>query len=274
MQKPAIDSKNFIFILVVLFILIAMNGQGRLEGPKNVALSWLAPIGARFQSSSNTLADFLNTVEKIDTFKSENERLQAENRDLNYKLVTSEEVRLENETLRKQLKFRSGLCGESDCIEFRIGNITGRTLDSYGKFIMTDLGESDGAAVGNAITIGGGIMIGKIVEVDGEYSKVMLLTSPESSVNCLTEVTRANGLLRGKYGTGVMLEMIDQSEGLDKDDIVITSGLETGIPKGLILGRISLVEESPNTVFKSAEVGLFSDFDHIEQIFLVKQNEG
>jgi len=274
MQKPAIGSKNFIFILVVLFILIAMNSQGRLEGPKNVALSWLAPIGSRFQSSSNVFGDFLSTIEKIDSFKSENERLMAENRDLNYKLVKNEELTLENEALRKQLRFKSGLCGESDCISFELGRITGRTLDSYGKFIMTDLGKGDGAEIGNAVTIGGGILIGKIVEVNEEYSKVMLLTSPESSVNCLTETTRANGLLRGKYSTGVKLEMIDQSEGLNKEDIVITSGLETGIPKGLILGKISVVEESPNTVFKSAEVELFSDFDHIEQVFLVKQNEG
>jgi rod shape-determining protein MreC len=151
-----------------------------------------------------------------------------------------------------------------------MGDIVSRNPDNYGKSIMINLGSSNGAKNGEAVTASGGVMIGKIVETNEKYSKVMLVTSPESSVNCLDQTTRANGLLRGKYGTGVQLEMIDQSEGLTQGDLITTSGLESGIPKGLILGKIGSVEQTPNTVFKSAGIELFLDFSHIEKVFLVK----
>lgn len=270
MQKTAIDFKNFIIILIILGVMMFLNGQGYLDGIKNAALNVISPVESRFQSSSNIFSDFIYTVRKIGEFKSENERLEQENRSLIYEASKTKELQKENEELRKQLKFKENMCGGSDCIEFVAGKIIGRSPDSYGKSIQIDLGIEDGARSGMAVTIAGGIMIGKITETFDHYSKVMLLVSPDSSVNCITQTTRANGLLRGKYGTGAMLEMIDQSEDLTQGDLVITSGLESGIPKGILLGKIANVEQSPNMVFKSADMELFADMGHIEEVFLVK----
>jgi rod shape-determining protein MreC len=274
MQKPAIAFRHIALILGLLILLIALDSQGYLEGTKNATLSFFAPVASRFEGTTGFFGNLSYTISQIDSFKSENEQLQRENRDLSYKLSQSVEVAKENDQLRKQLKFKNDLCAGTDCIDFTAGRITGRGLDGYGKFILTNLGFEDGAKNGEAVTVEGGVMIGKIVEVQEKYSKVMLLTSPDSSINCLTQTTRANGLLRGKYGTGVKLEMIDQSEALSAGDVLITSGLEASIPKGLLLGKLSKVEESPNTVFKSADVELFSDLNHIEEVFLVKPNEG
>ena len=101
-------------------------------------------------------------------------------------------------------------------------------------------------------------------------SKVMLITSSDSSVNSIAQTTRANGVVKGKYTTGAKLEMIDQSEELINSDIVITSGLESGIPKGLIIGKISNIEELANEVFKIAELDLFANFNQIEEVFIIK----
>jgi rod shape-determining protein MreC len=270
MQKSPIDFKIFIFILVVIFILITLNGWGYLQGPKNAVLSLLSPAESRFQSSSNVFSDFFYTIDKIGKFKDENEKLQQENRSLTYSLAALKEVQKENEDLKKQLKFKSDLCGGTDCINFEKGRIIGRSPDSYGEYIIINLGEKDGARKDQAVVVDGGIMIGKISEVFNDYSKVMLIISPESCVNSLTQTTRANGLVCGKYGTSVKLEKIGQTEELAQDDLLITSGLEAGIPKGLLLGKIQGIQQSPNTIFKSADIEVFADFSHIEEVFLVK----
>lgn len=271
MQKSAIGLKNFIAILAVIFILMLLNSWSFLQRPKNTILKVLSPIESVFSYPSGILNDFLRTIKDIGNFKSENERLQAENRNLYYQLSKLQETQKENESLKNQLDFKNNLCGGNDCISLEEGRIISRSPESYGGYILIDLGSKDGAFVGQAVTIQKGIMIGKISEVFDSYSKVMLVISPESSVNCITQATPpANGLVRGKYGTSARLEMIDQSEQLNIGDIVITSGLESGIPKGLVLGKISAVEQSPNMVFKAADIQLFGDFSHIEEVFLVK----
>ncbi len=274
MQKTAIDFKNFIFILIVIAVLLLLDSQNHLQGPKNAVLNLLSPVQDRLQISSNKLNDFLYTFEQIDKFKEENERLNKENQSLNYELVQMEELKKENELLKKQLKFKENLCGDADCLDFEMGRVISRSSDSYEELIMINLGSKNGAKVNQAVTSDGGVMVGKITEVFDNYSKVMLLVSPESSVNCLAQTTRANGLVRGQYGTGVKLEKIGQSEELIQGDIIITSGLEAEIPKGLILGKISVIEEAPNMVFKSADIDIFADFSHLEEVFLVKQNGG
>jgi rod shape-determining protein MreC len=270
MQKSAIDFKNTILVLAVIIFLITMNSWGYLQRPKNSVMFLFAPIISGFESSSGIFGNLIYSIRKIDSFKTENEKLEAENRDLSFKLSQMNETQNENADLRKQLQFKNDLCSGTDCINFAVGNVIDRSSDSYEKSIMINLGSAEGAKNGGAVTISGGIMIGKIAETFDHYSKVILITSPESSVNCLDQNTRANGLLRGKYNTGVKLEMIDQSEGLAEGDMIITSGLEPGIPKGLLLGKISSIEQSPNTVFKSADIELFSDMSNIEKVFLVK----
>lgn len=270
MRKAAIDSKTFLLALLVLGALLTLNSWGYLQGVKNTAISLLSPIQAGLFSSSTSLGEFSRTIGEIGEFKQENERLASENRSLAFELSNLKEVERENSELKAQLRFKDNLCAGSDCVEFHMGHVIARGSDGYGQSITIDLGSENGAKPGRGVTSSGGVMIGKITEVFEDYSKVALIASPESSVNCLAQTTRANGLVKGEYGMGAKLEMIDQSEELMQGDIVITSGLEEGIPKGLLLGKIRSIEASPNMVFKSAELEIFADFGHLEEIFLVE----
>jgi len=270
MRKTVIGPQKLFLVFLVLGLLLLLSGWGFLQGPKNAAISVLSPAQSGFVSSSNIFGNFFYTVQKIGAFKDENEKLQGENKVLTYELSQLKEVQRENGVLQEQLKFKENLCAGADCIDFKMGKIIAQSSDGYGQSIMINLGSKDGARTNQAVTSAGGVMIGKIVEVLSDYSKVVLIVSPESSVNCIAQTTRANGRVKGAYGTGAKLEMIGQNEELASGDIVITSGLEEGIPKGLLLGKIQNIDESPNAVFKSAELELFADFGHIEEIFLVE----
>lgn len=270
MRRSAIDFKNLIAVLAVIIGIALLDSWNYLQGPKNAVLSLLSPIESKFFSSSNFVSDFFHTMGKINSFKNENEKLEGENLYLNYELSKLRESQRQEDAIRSQVKFKNGLCMERDCLDFVMGRVIGRSPESYENYVIINLGRKDGANVGQAITIQNGVMIGKIAEVFDGYSKVVLVVSPKSSINCLAQTTRANGLLRGKYGTSTKLEMIDQSEQLVPGDVVITSGLESGVPKGLLLGKISAVQQSPNMVFKTADIDLFADFGHIEDVFLAQ----
>jgi len=272
-MKKEISSKiaTFVFLLVVSVLIIFLNGFGYLNNVKNSALYITVPAQGIFQTSLIGVSDFFQTIESIGKFKEENAMLKNENLKLTYKISELKETKRENEVLRQQLGFSDDLCLNGSCFQWEMGRIIGRDPSNYGKYITIDLGAKNRVKENQAVTISGGVLIGKVVKVFDNSSKVMLITSPDSSVNSIAQTTRANGVAKGKYATGVKLEMIDQSEDLISGDLIITSGLENGIPKGLIIGKISNIEESANKVFKVANLDLFADFSQIEEIFIIKE---
>lgn len=260
----------FVFLLAISAPIIFLNNLGYLNSVKNGVLYIAVPAQKIFQTSLTGVSDFFQTIESIGKFKEENAMLKNKNLKLTYEMLELKEAKRENEILRQQLDFSDDMCLSGSCFQWEIGRAIGRDPSNYGKYITIDLGAKNGVKENQAIVVSGGILIGKVIEVFNNSSKVMLITSSDSSVNSIAQTTRANGIAKGKYATGVKLEMIDQSEELIPGDLIITSGLESGIPKGLIIGRISNIEESANKVFKVADLDLFIDFNQIEEIFIIK----
>lgn len=262
----------FVFLLVVSALLIFFDNAGYLNGVKGFVVYTTNPAQKIFQTPSNKINDIFYTIKNINKFKEENLDLREKNLNLIYENSLLKETQRENETLREQLRFSDDICSNEECINWKMGQVIGRNPDNYGKYLIIDLGRKQGMKENLAVTISGGTLIGKIAEVFDNSSRVMLITNPESVVNSITKTTRANGIVRGSYATGVKLEMINQNERIFEDDIVITSGLEEEIPKGLIIGKIYKIEESANKIFKQANVDLSADFSHIEKIFVAEKN--
>ncbi len=262
---------TFVFLLVVALSLIFLNKAGYLNQTKNFTVYFAGNIMEIFQSPSNKISDFFWTVKNISEFKNKNIKLQEENLKMNYEISMSKEIQRENDVLRKQFEFSKKSCSEEICVKWKMAGVIGRDPGNFGKQIFIDLGSADGIQEGQAAVASGGLLVGKVAEVFGGFSKITLITDPKSSVNSITQTSRANGVVKGSYATGVKLEMINQSEDLAVGDLVITSGLEDKIPKGLIIGKVSRVEESANKVFKSAQIDMFADFNRIEEIFIANK---
>ena len=269
-MKKENRKKNQVFIFLVVFslLLIFLNKAGYLNYPKNYLIYVVSSVSNSFQSLSNRFDDILSTFAEIDKFKKENADLKKENLNIKYELSQLKEIKRENELLREQLEFSQNSCLVGNCFNWIMGIVTSRESSNFGKSIIINIGKRSNIKEGFPVIVSGGLLVGKVVDVFDDYSKVMLITDSNSSINVISQDTRANGVVRGSYGTGVRLEMINQAEDLVKGNLVITSGLDENIPKGFILGKISEIKESPNKVFKSAEIDLFVDFNHIEEIFI------
>lgn len=263
---------SFIFLLVVSMLLIFFNNAGYLNGVKGFVVYTINPAQKVFQMPSNKINSFFYTIRNINKFKEKNLDLRKENLDLIYENSLLRETQKENEILREQLQFSNKACLNEECISWKMGQVIGRNSDNYGEYLIIDLGKKQGVRENLAVTISGGTLIGKITEVFDNSARVMLITNPESIVNSITKTTRANGVIKGSYATGVKLEMINQSERIFENDIVITSGLEKEIPKGLIIGKIYSIEESANEIFKQANIDLFADFGYIEKVFIAEKS--
>lgn len=261
---------TFIFLLVVSALLIFLARANYLDKPNSAIAYLYASIAGKFQGYSNGLHGFFDTINSIGDFKEENSRIKKENYELTQKVSMLNETERENEMLRRQLDFSDKLCSSGTCLDWMMAKVVSKSPNSFEKYVIIDLGSSNGVRENQAAVYSGGILLGKIAQVYEHTSKIALLTSSESSINAITQMSRSNGVVRGQFSTGVRLEMINQNEELKDGELIITSGLEDGIPKGLLIGKASRIEESANKIFKEANVDLFVDFNKVEEVFIAK----
>jgi|SaaInlStandDraft_5_1057022.scaffolds.fasta_scaffold06347_5 rod shape-determining protein MreC len=138
-------------------------------------------------------------------------------------------------------------------------SIISRSLEASHRFII-DVGSASGIAIGQAVVVGDGILIGKVSSVSEFTSTVTALPHKESAVaSSIFNETRTIGIVEGGKGNLLTMSFIPDSERLKQNDLVVTSGLEDGIPSGLIVGIINAVITNDHSPFQQAIVEPMTD---------------
>ena len=120
------------------------------------------------------------------------------------------------------------------------------------------------------VIVSDSIIMGKVSEVLAHTSKVSLLSDSQSVVNVVDVETGARGVLRGEYGLGILMDMVSQQDGLNKDDTIITSGLGGDIPRGLLVGKINEVKFSSDKLFQQAIITPRIKYSKQDTVFVIK----
>jgi rod shape-determining protein MreC len=120
------------------------------------------------------------------------------------------------------------------------------------------------------VIVSQGIIIGKVEETYANMAKVVLLTDSESVINVRDLETEAKGVVRGKFGLGLVLEMVSQDDTLNAGDSVITSGLGGDLPKGLLVGKIQEPQSSLDRIFQEAIVAAPVKYSNLDVVFVIK----
>jgi len=169
----------------------------------------------------------------------------------NSKLQLLEE---ENNVLRDQLGFLT-----RNKHHYVTSNVISRgdLADSsqISETIIIDKGLHDGIYNGLGVVSGNGIIVGKIVDTKDEIAKIYLTNNP----NCKLATTilgdsKTSGIVEGELGLTMKMNFIPQTANLKKDDVVVTSGLEENIPRGLVVGKVAEVKGESNDPWQSAVI--------------------
>ena len=131
-------------------------------------------------------------------------------------------------------------------------------------------GENVEIKAGMPVIVSQGILIGKVEEVYANMARVVLLTDSESIINVRDLETEAKGVVRGKFGLGLVLEMVSQDDALSAGDPIITSGLGGDFPKGLLVGKIQEPKSSLDQIFQGATVIAPVKYSNLDVVFVIK----
>lgn len=267
MQRSFLSPKiiKFVIVSAICFLLIFLNPKGIFDPVRGVFLAAAYPFQKTFYLLSRNISEFFSFLSSISSMRDENERLIKENNALIAEVVNLRELKNENDVFRKQLELVP-----KDKFDLESSLVIGQDPQGLGNWIVIDKGSADGVSSGMPVIVSDGILIGKISEVNSGSSKINLLTDSNSAVNVSDLETDARGLVRGAFGLGLLLDMVAQTDILNKGDAIVTSGLGGEFPKGLLIGNVQEVRDSPDKLFQQAIIAPRVKYQSLELVFIIK----
>ncbi len=142
--------------------------------------------------------------------------------------------------------------------------VIGEANEAYAHSMIVNAGAKDGAALGLAAVDERG-MIGRIVDISANASRILLLNDIQSRIPVFVEGSFVEGLLIGRSTSNptIAITMLANGERIEPGQRVITSGAGGVLPRGLKVGVVSKVSD------KEAVVELAADYARTRMVRII-----
>lgn len=236
---------------------------------------FMGKIFLPFQKAFSALNEKISlSLEPIFTRRNlleENKKLSQETTKLildNIKVKILEE---ENEQLRRELNFTKRTYHQSI-----LANVIGRKDEAGISWFILDRGKRDGVKEGVILT-SNGIVVGKIIRVMENVSyalsvfneKVRVAISIISPPDQNSKDESIEGIIKGKNGLTVEIDLVPVDKDIRPGDWVLTSGLEYDVPQGLFIGVLKETETQPANIFHKAVIEVSESLNNLEMVNIV-----
>lgn len=250
------------FPLALLSLSLIFIGFGTFQNPflnqfKMALQETVAPIVQAISSPIrygkkvyNTGISFLNTYKENNHLKKEIEQLK------NWRNIALQ-LQTEQQSLKELLNYKP---------PFKSTSVTAKVLMDNGnrfvKSLLIQAGLNQGVSKGDIAMTSDGVL-GRVVEVGTDASRLMLLTDYASRVPVIIGQEKIHAILSGDGSQQPKITSLPEDTTISVGDIVLTSG-EVGVyPSGLGIGIISKIEQG------DIKVRLFEEDDWPEFVQLV-----
>lgn len=231
------------------------------------------------------IKDAFSIAFNFNSIEDENEELKKKLANYETKAVGYDNLLQENENLRKMLNFKATRA-EYDYVG---ADVVGRGTGGWGDSFILNKGSKDGIIQGLvAITPEG--LVGQVTYVNDSWCQIntvgnenftvsFYVTSLSSETNNQNQPNKPIGALSGYkaygdseiYAKGIYLPLDTK---IQKDDIVMTSGVSSEYPKDIRIGTVLSVEEDKGKAMTTVIVKPFVNLRSLEYVFIVIPRNG
>ena len=268
--KRALISIVIVLAVAATIFFLVLRNESQISLAENGIGSLLTPVQSVLNSATSSVKNFFTTWRNYDTLEDHCADLERENQQLSLPLSSAEETIQENERLKVLLDAKSGY----DSLDPIYARVIARDAGQWFSTFAINRGEMHGVSAGMSVVNGDGL-IGRVYEVGLNYANVITIIDPRSSLACLVQRTRDNGIM-----TGGASESADEAEcyiyylpnvnNITPGDAVVTSGTDGYYPKGLNVGTVTQVSLSAGSEGNFAVVSPAVDFLHIEEVLVLR----
>ncbi len=235
---------TILIVFSILLLLVGKVNEQSLIFFKSIYLDATSGFLTILGKPVNSVSEGFYKINDLVYLYSENQDLKEENQSLHKWRHLALELLSENEELKKLLN-GTKKTNEKSVAARVISNSGG----SYVKTITINVGSKNGVRVGNPVLNNWG-MIGRIVEIGRNASRVLLTTDINSQIPVYFENSLHRAILVGKNSDLLELKFLNKRVYLQNEERLMTSGeggiLPRGIPVGLFSNKINENKEKLN----------------------------
>lgn len=267
---------NFIFALIVLVLIITIGLSTTRNQPSEISGivgSVFSPVQKVFYSIGQTFTNSFDSLLNISKIREENiqlqERisiLQEENIQLKYVVNNAEALKNEYEMLSNMQ------------YNYVKSQIISRDIGNWFERFTIDKGTNSGIQVDDIVIkavrtedrlvkVG---LIGKVVDVGYNWSKVVTIDDIGSSVSVKVLRTNEGGVAKGSISGNIEAFMFNQTEDLRVGDDIVTSGLGEIYLPNIYIGKIEKIEKTSDLLTEKITVIPIVDFERLYEVYVIK----
>jgi len=265
----------YVALLAISLLLVAFSSSAPLlELRRGVGFA-LSPVQDTLRQGTRTMTSIFAAISEIERLRHQNEDLIRRIQEVEAENQRLQSLAVENEQLAALLEIRSSLAYSTVAAE-----VINRRTTEQERVISLDRGTDSGVDLDDPVVAEGGALVGKVVEVGPNFSRVLLVSDTRTNVAGLIETSRAIGDVHGNGELPLQMTNIPAADVVNLNESVVTAGieLETGVrstyPKGLLIGTIVNVERQPNQLFQTALVQPVAALDRLEYVLVIVDYDG
>lgn len=250
-----------LFVAITIAILcILLDTIGMFDEIKSIATTINSNIGDDIKYKFGAIDYYFYRVEerrdltfKIESLEKEVINLRSENVVLSNKL---EEISI--------LKDQNTFSADQNLLS---GRIISNIPDEFGH-VLVNKGEKQKVKIGDGVVFRN-YAVGEVIEVYGDTSKVELTISPKSEIPASSEKNNALGVVKGDISDGLLMREIPVNSIISEGELILTTGIDSTLPKGYILGQVKEVEAASSQSTKTAKIDILIDLKRLSEVFII-----
>ncbi len=271
-MRDFFKSKFFTVIMVITLVMVivpsvfGVMGVGRyLSDGVNIVLT---PLQKLFSSVTDAADGFVSYFTEFDRIVEENEKLRQQNAEMRQKISAAEEAEQMNDWLFTYLELKR----EHTDYSMQDATVTGRESSNYMTVFTLDKGTSHGIAVNMPVVTPDGI-VGYVSEVGKNWCRAVTLLQNGGAVGAYVERSGEIGVVEANYtlsreGLCKMKYMAADAD-IKVGDRILSSGLGSVYPRGLVIGYVESVEADAASRALSVTVRPSADLTDISKLMII-----
>ena len=272
-------NKRLFILMIGLILFIALMGftfgRNRLTWPEKFVNDAFGTVQGVFYRPVGAVADFFRDLGRLSDVYKENEQLRQTVAQYTQDQIRFNLLEAENKRLQEELNFTERQ-KSMDNYRYLIAQVVGSTSNPYERTITINRGSKDGIKPEMAVrTVDG--LVGLVSKVKNFTSTVTLISNldPSSSKGSPVSATFLSkpdsfGIIEYDEETKTLLmSKIEEKDKPVDGDTVITSGLGSLFPKGIIIGTVKSSQVGDFGLTYTATIEPAAKFDHLREVFVI-----
>ena len=273
MRRRVVVGLLVLVSLVLITVYFRESPNGSLHSFQSAGSSVLRPFEIAADRIARPFQDAYNWTADVFHAKNENKQLREDVKKLRQQAIQNSAAAGERDQLRKLLRLRR-IPAYEDLVRTAVtAEVLSNPASQFDQTIVIAAGRNDGVRAYDAVVTDRGL-VGQVIKTFRDTALVTLLTDKESAVTARDHRTGAIGMVQHSQGAEdlLFLDRVGKDKTVDKGDVVITAGQQSGhrlssiYPRNIPIGQVTKVGQTDVDPFQDIQVMPYVDFSSLQYV--------